>query len=82
MTSTVVDISDAVKALSQIVDEREAKLQEVIAIRLRIKKANQDLMIFQRQMIALEDAEKKIIRQLARDKQIYSLGTYTAEAFL
>ena len=82
MTSTVVDISDAVKALSKIVDEREEKLQELISIRLEIKRANQRLMVHQRQMMALDDTEKKIIRQLAREKRIYSLGTYTAEAFL
>ena len=82
MTSTVVDISDAVKALSQIVDERQERNAELIEIRLELKRANQRLMVHQRKLAALDDSEKQIIRLLAREKLIYSLGTYTAEAFL
>ena len=82
MTSTIVDISDEVKALSQIVDERQELNAELIEIRLEIKRANQRLMVHQRKVAALDDSEKRIIRLLAREKRIYGLGTYTAEAFL
>lgn len=82
MNSTIVEISDAVKALSQIVDEREAKTAELIEIRLGIKRANQRLMVFQRQLAALNDTEKQIIRQLAREKRVCKIGDYEAKSFI
>ena len=82
MTSTVVEISDAVKALSQIVDERMAKEAELLEIRLVIKRADEKLMVFQRQLNALDHAEMQIIRQLAREKRVCKIGDYEAKSFI